>query len=156
MHELTIRRYAAGDQAAVWDLHVLGVKQVAPTSSVNGAWDADLHDIPGVYLHNNGEFLVGVLDGRIVAMGGLKRMPGDAIAGIYRMRVHPSCQGKGFGHQILDRLEKVASELGYSTLKLDTLSTNDRTQLFYVRNGYTKVTERLVGPYLMYYYEKTL
>jgi len=155
-HELSIRRYEAGDQAAVWNLHVLGMKQVAPSSPVGNALDADLRDINGVYLTNQGEFLVGSLGGTIVAMGALKRLPGEAVAGVYRMRVDPCCQGRGFGRQILNRLEQAAVERGYTTMHLDTLATNARAQCFYERNGYTKISEGLVGVYRMFYYEKKL
>jgi hypothetical protein len=54
----------------------------------NGPWDDDLHEIEAAYLRSGGEFLVGVLDGKVVAMGTLRRIsPGKAE--IKRMRVGP-------------------------------------------------------------------
>jgi hypothetical protein len=35
----------------------------------NGPWDDDLHAIEKVYLANRGEFLIGVVEGEVVAMG---------------------------------------------------------------------------------------
>jgi N-acetylglutamate synthase-like GNAT family acetyltransferase len=57
-----------------------------------------------VYLKNQGEFLVGVCEGRIVAMGALRRTTNER-AEIKRMRVHPDFQRCGFGQMILEALE---------------------------------------------------
>ena len=40
----------------------------------NGPWDDDLHHIEAEYIDTGGEFSVGIIDGRIVAMGALKRL----------------------------------------------------------------------------------
>src|SRR4051794_18882364 len=115
---LQIRRYQSGDHDQVWNLHNIALWQVGAHAG-NGPWDNDLHDIEEVYLNNGGEFLVGVLDGQIVAMGAIRRITPDK-AEVKRMRVHPDHQRRGFGRQILTALEDRARELGYHTLTLDT------------------------------------
>ncbi len=69
---LEVRRYRSSDHDAVWALHN---EALAPTGAHvgNGVWDKDLHQIEDVYLNNGGEFLVGIYDGQLIAMGALKR-----------------------------------------------------------------------------------
>ena len=57
---------------------------------------SDLLDIEGVYLAGDGEFLVGVCNEQVVAMGALRKTsPG--YAEIKRMRVAPAFRRRGFG-----------------------------------------------------------
>ena len=74
--ELAIRSYLPSDREAVWDLHVTALEAVGARAidpETRGV-DADFADIDGVYLRNDGEFLVGLLSDRIVAIGALKRL----------------------------------------------------------------------------------
>jgi GNAT superfamily N-acetyltransferase len=106
-----------------------------------------------VYLESGGEFLVGVLDGEVVAMGALRRVPRDA-AEIKRMRVRPGLQGRGFGQAMLDALHRRAAELGYSTLRLDTTVQQRADRHLYVKNGYREVGRCSVGPFWCVYFER--
>src|SRR5689334_7308306 len=99
---LKIRLYEPLDHDEVWALHNLALWQVGAHAG-NGPWDDDLHTIQQVYLDNGGEFLVGLMDERIVAMGAIRRITADT-AEVKRMRVHPDCQRRGFGQQILAAL----------------------------------------------------
>jgi ribosomal protein S18 acetylase RimI-like enzyme len=116
--ELVIRRYDDVDRDAVWELHNLALHAVGAHVG-NGPWDDDLHRIAEVYLSGRGEFLVGLLGGRVVAMGALRRQDEDT-AEIKRMRVHPDVQRRGFGRALLHGLEERAIRLGYRRLVLDT------------------------------------
>ena len=133
MELLRIRRYDDRDHDAVWDLHNLALID-AGAHAGNGPWDADLHAIERVYLNDRGEFLVGLLDGEIVAMGALRR-DGERRGQITRMRVHPRLQRRGFGHRILERLETRARELDYETLFLDTKVEQAAAQSLYRAHG---------------------
>jgi GNAT superfamily N-acetyltransferase len=151
---LEIRRYRPADHDAVWDLHNLALNQVNAHGG-NGAWDDDLHHVRQVYLDAGGEFLVGTLDERIVAMGGLKRT-GPARAKVVRMRVHPDLQRRGLGRQILAALEARATALGYTRLWLDTTTRQPAAQAFYQKNGYRQTGADTYGPFELLIYEKAL
>src|SRR5437868_14699416 len=100
---LIIRRYEPRDHDEAWSLHNLALER-AGAHPGNGPWDDDLHHVDEVYLAAGGEFLVGELRGRIVAMGALQRT--SEIRGeIKRMRVHPDCQRRGYGEAVLTELE---------------------------------------------------
>ena len=63
---LHVRRYAPKDKRAVRRLHDDALNEVGAHLG-SGPWDDDLDDIENVYLDSGGEFLVGILDGKIVS-----------------------------------------------------------------------------------------
>jgi len=64
-------------------------------------------------------FVVARLDGRPVGCGALR--PLEPGAGeIKRMFVEPSMRGRGISRLILRKIETVAAEFGYRTLRLET------------------------------------
>jgi len=134
--ELLIRRYRDGDHDAVWELHNLALRAVGAHAG-NGVWDDDLHHVSEVYLDGRGEFLVGLLDGRIVAMAAL-RWHEDATAEVKRMRVHPDVQRRGFGRLLLRRLEERAIELGYRRMVLDTTERQVAAIALYRSEGFVE------------------
>jgi GNAT superfamily N-acetyltransferase len=151
---LHIRRYEPQDHDEVWDLHNLALWQVGAHAG-NGPYDDDLHDIESVYLNNGGEFLVGLLDSEIVAMGAIRRITHDK-AEVKRMRVHPDHQRKGFGQQTLTALEARARELGYTTLALDTAVIQTAAQQLYLKNGYRETGRTVLSGFDAILFEKEL
>ena len=67
--------------------------------------EADLMAIEQVYLHDGGEFLVGFINEKLVAMGGFKKLS-DTSAEVRRMRIERKIQGRGHGTQLLRELEE--------------------------------------------------
>lgn len=139
---LTIRRYHAKDNKQVKELHVLALK-FTQADLGHGPWDEDLDHIPEIYF-NRGEFLVGEIDGKIVAMGALNKIS-DEIGEIKRMRVHPDLQRQGIGQQMYDLLEEKARQLGYKKLQLDTTVKQLGAQKMYEKNGYTEIRREKEG-----------
>ncbi len=133
---LQIRRYHPADHYVVVRLHHLGLEQFGANAGP-GPWDDDLKDIPSHYF-GRGDFIVGLLGGRLVAMGAVRGISSEA-AEIKRMRVLPDLQRRGFGHQILEALEKRAADLGYARLFLDTSENQVPAQAFYLGHGYREV-----------------
>ncbi len=141
---LELRRFEDEDAPEVWELHNVALEDVGAHAG-NGPWDDDLRAIRTAYLEANGEFLVGLVNGRLVAMGGVRRLS-DSVAEVKRMRVHPRFQRRGFGRLVLDQLERRAGELGYRRLRLDTTNRQVGAQMLYRRAGYREVGRgRLAG-----------
>lgn len=153
--ELIIRRFQPEDQPAVWELHNKAL--IAAGAHIgNGKWDDDLNDIEGIYIRPGGEFLVGTIDSRIVAMGALKKMS-DFRAEVKRMRVEPDLQRQGYGQAMLTRLENRARELGFVALQLDTMVVQVAAQKLYENNNYQVFGRRaILGSHMCIYYEKNL
>lgn len=152
--QLKIRRYRESDNKEVRDLHVIGLKQ--SMAYIGGDWDKDLDNIGEIYL-KNGDFIVGEINNKIVAMGAFKKISDDR-AEIKRVRVLPEYQKRGYGQAILDELERRAAKMGHKILQLDTTDRQLPAQKFFEKNGYIKTrTERLEKHGLdMVYYEKKL
>lgn len=151
---LQLRRFAETDATAVWNLHNLALRQDGGHPG-NGRWDVDLRSISSAYLDDGGEFLVGVLDRRVVAIGALRHLT-DSAAEITRMRVHPGFQRRGFGRLVLERLEQRAGELGFTKLRLDTTVAQAAAQALYRSAGYREVGRGQNGGFDVIFFEKRL
>ncbi len=155
MSELKFRRYQESDQAAVTELHVLGMKQMGSYVG-DGPWDDDLRHIVAHYYQNEGEFLLGEYEGRVVTMGAFRKT-GPQEAEIKRMRTHPDYQGQGFGQQIYAALEQKAAEMGYTRLHLETGEMNVTAHRLYLKNGFVETHRGFVHQGLpSIFYEKYL
>jgi ribosomal protein S18 acetylase RimI-like enzyme/protein-L-isoaspartate O-methyltransferase len=152
--QVQLRRYVAADHADVRALHHLALRDVQADAGP-GPWDDDLDAIEAVYLDGSGEFLVGVIDGRMLAMGALLRRSDD-VGEIKRMRVHPDLQRRGIGRRLLGELEERAGRLGYRKLVLDTTAQQHGAQRLYESFGYIRVGQERVGDFVVYRYEKEL
>ena len=152
MNELKIRRYKESDYNDVRKLHILGLEQFK--AYLGGKWDKDLDDIEKIYL-NNGDFIVGEINKKIIAMGAFKEISGKK-AEIKRIRVHPDYQRKGFGQIILSNLEKKAAKRGCKILQLDTTDKQIPAQKFFEKNGYIKTKTEMLKKYNLeiIFYEK--
>ena len=151
---LELRRFEDADAAAVRELHELALPGVgAPLR--RGPRDQDLSSIQATYLDGGGEFLVGSLDGRVVAMGALRHVT-DAVGELGRMRVHPAYQRRGFGRLLLTCLEHRAIELGYRRLRLDTTVVQTAAQRLYEGAGYREVGRGQLGGVEVVYFAKAL
>lgn len=149
---IALRRYEPGDREAVRRLHDEALNDVGAHLG-DGPWDGDLDAVESVYLQDGGEFLVGVLEARVVAMGALRR-DSEGRAWITRMRVCPRLQGRGVGQTLLDALHRRAAELGYGTLHLDTTVQQTAARRLYEKNGYRETGRGMVGPFECLYYER--
>jgi ribosomal protein S18 acetylase RimI-like enzyme len=151
---LQLRRFGAPDADEVWELHNLALTDVGAHAG-NGPWDDDLRAIDATYLEDGGEFLVGLIDGRVVAMGALRHIT-DLVAELKRMRVHPRFQRRGFGRLVLEQLERRAAELGYTTLRLDTTVVQAAAQELYRSTGYRQVGRGCLAEFDVIFFEKRL
>ncbi len=154
---MLIRRYKPLYNEDVKQLHYAGVTQIDLTHNHpdNPFVDSDMDDIEGFYINNRGEFLIGVEDDEIVAIGGLKRVS-DTCGEIKRIRVRRDRQKQGLGQEIMTRLIETAEELGYQELKLDTLENNLPAQRLFEGQGFMETRRGNLGSYHLIYYKKRL
>jgi GNAT superfamily N-acetyltransferase len=117
--------------------------------------EVDLRAIEQVYLSSGGEFLVGLLDGRLVAMGGFKRLS-DTLAELRRMRIERELQGRGYGTQLLQELERRASQAGIRTFCLQAAQQRPLTLEFYRKHGYQETGRGFYGQVEMVRFSKSL
>ena len=116
--------------------------------------EADLVAIEQVYLRG-GEFLLGFINERLVAMGGFKRLT-DTSAELRRMRIEREFQGRGYGTQLLRELERLAFQSGIRTLCLDAARRRPLTLEFYRKHGYQEKGRGFYGEVETVQFSKTL
>lgn len=143
MSELLIRQYKSSDKADIFELHVKTMKAEGAYAET-GDWDKDFDDIEGIYLNNKGEFIVGILNDKIVASGALKKITDETVE-LKRMRVVQEFQHQGIGQQVLNYLEIKAKDLGYKTIQLDTLEKQSKARKFYEKNGYKEFERKEIA-----------
>jgi ribosomal protein S18 acetylase RimI-like enzyme len=105
-----------------------------------GGQDAAVVD-PAEFAPPAGLFLVGLLDGVAVAMGGWRRLAdAQGQAEIKRMYVVPTARRRGLAERVLAELERTAAEAGITCLVLNTGPEQPAAVAMYERNGYAPVT----------------
>jgi GNAT superfamily N-acetyltransferase len=117
--------------------------------------EADLMAIEQVYLRAGGEFLIGFINEKLVAMGGFKRLS-DTTAEVRRMRIERELQGRGCGTQLLRELERIAYQSGIRTFCLDTARKRPLTLEFYRKHGYQETGWGFYGEVETVQFSKTL
>jgi GNAT superfamily N-acetyltransferase len=148
---LTIRPYDHSDQATVERLHRNGLEQMGADAG-SGPWDADLDDIEGSYLHAGGDFVVGLVDDEVVAMGALRRVTATT-ADLKRLRVTRELQGKGIGEQVARLLIQRARELGFTRLTADTTTRQVPAQQLLAKLGFVEMRREQFSRFELIYYE---
>ena len=102
-----------------------------------------------------GALVVARLDGRPVGCGALRKKSTN-IGEIKHLWVDHDARGLGVGRRILARLETVAQEFGFDTVRLDTNRTLTEAQALYRASGYREVAPFNDEPYAHYWFEKRL
>jgi GNAT superfamily N-acetyltransferase len=78
------------------------------------------------------------VEGEASGMGILRRIEGS-VGEIKRMYNRPKIRGKGYGKEMLRRLEDKARELGFSRLRLDTGDFMDAARHIYRKAGFVEI-----------------
>ncbi len=149
---VTFRRYQDMDHDGAWSVFAATTEQLG---FENGPWDDDMHNIPAVYLEPGGEFIVGDVDGQIVAVAAYRREP-DGRASVHRVAVHPAMQRHGIGRALIVELEDRARRAGVTTLHLDTSIGQVAAQKLYTSCGYAGIGNIVQSGVECVLYEKNL
>ncbi|HEX2410703.1 MAG TPA: GNAT family N-acetyltransferase [Solirubrobacteraceae bacterium] len=103
----------------------------------------------------SGAFVLVLVDGEVVAGGGLRRLS-DGVAEIKRMYVSPAARGGGHGRRVLAALEAAALELGYERVRLDTAASMEVAMALYRSAGYRPIPDYNGNRYASFWGEKVL
>ena len=136
-------RYHPEHQERVLALHRSAIEGFALGMSQQQD-EADLLAIEDVYLRGGGEFLLGLVDAGLIAMGGFQRLE-EGVAELRRMRIAREVQGQGHGTSMLRELERRAFLSGIRTLCLETARRRPLTLAFYRGHGYQEAGQGFYG-----------
>jgi DNA-binding MarR family transcriptional regulator/GNAT superfamily N-acetyltransferase len=103
----------------------------------------------------HGWFVVARLAGDPIGCGALKQL--DVRTGeIKRVWVGKSTRGMGVSVRIMERLEALAVEAGFSLIRLDTNRALTEAHALYCKLGYREIARYNDNPYADHFFEKTL
>lgn len=138
-----IRRFQPADAEEIWTIHEEALRG-SGLEFIEVAADEDFTKIPEQYLESGGEFLVGSVNDRLIAMGGVQPV-NESIVELRRMRVHPEFQRQGYGARLLSELEARSQQLGFTEIVLYTNSKLAAAREMYTKYGYEE-THRETHP----------
>lgn len=117
--------------------------RAAPIEFIDGApGDRPLTRIPEYYLDAGGEFLVGLVDDTIVAIGGFLHEDGRTCR-LRHLRVDPAHQRQGYATQLLTELETRARSRGIEEAMLQTNERLVAARQLYEENGYEETAREM-------------
>jgi DNA-binding MarR family transcriptional regulator/ribosomal protein S18 acetylase RimI-like enzyme len=110
---------------------------------------------PGDAIPPSGWFVLARLQGEAVGCGALKRL--DARTGeIKRVWVSPQARGLGLAERMMGRLERLAHDAGFKTVKLDTNRALTEAHALYRKLGYRETERYNDNPYAHFWFEKAV
>ena len=102
-----------------------------------------------------GWFVLARLHGEAVGCGALKRLDGQT-GEIKRVWVSPQVRGFGVAERMMQRLECLAREAGFTTVKLDTNRALTEAHGLYRKLGYRETERYNDNPYAHFWFEKAV
>ena len=103
----------------------------------------------------NGRWLVAYSDSKPVGCAALKRLD-PTTAEIKRVYVAPEARGRGVARALLARLEEIARDVGYTTLRMDTGAKQPASVALFSSIGYERIADYNGNPVAAYWFEKRL
>ncbi|HUA47407.1 MAG TPA: GNAT family N-acetyltransferase [Solirubrobacteraceae bacterium] len=103
----------------------------------------------------DGRWLVAYRDGQGVGCAGLKRLD-ERTGEVKRIYVAPQARGAGVARALLGRLETVARDAGYDTIRLDTGAKQPASVALFRSSGYAPIADYNGNPVAAYWFEKRL
>ncbi len=81
----------------------------------------EIANLPGEYCEPNGAILLAKLDEEYGGCVALRKID-DIYCEMKRLYVRPHCRGEGIGRELSVRIISIAKEIGYSFMRLDSVS----------------------------------
>jgi len=119
-------------------------------------FDEELANLPGEYGRPSGCILLAVQDHDVLGCVALRPWSSD-IAEMKRLYVRPQFQGKGAGRLLGEAVVAAARDIGYRSLRLDTVPSMAAAIHMYQSMGFYKIPPYRENPIEgTAYFEKTL
>ena len=101
-------------------------------------FEKELKNLPGKYAPPTGALLVAMDDENTVGCVAVRELK-DGICEMKRLFVRPQFRRRGIGRMLANAIIENAKKLGYSRMRLDTLSTLKEAMTLYVSLGFQTI-----------------
>jgi ribosomal protein S18 acetylase RimI-like enzyme len=109
-------------------------------------FDKELQDLPGPYAPPQGRLILCRLNGAAAGCIALKPL-GNGLCEMKRLFVRPEFRGKSIGLKLATRLIEDAQQIGYPTMRLDTIAGKmDPAIALYRRLGFKEIPPYYENP----------
>jgi putative acetyltransferase len=83
-------------------------------------FDQEVANLPGDYAPPSGRLFLAIKDEKVMGCVALRKI-GEGIGEMKRLYVRPEFRGRGLGRTLTEKLIAEAKQIGYTSLRLDTL-----------------------------------
>ncbi|MBT8236933.1 MAG: GNAT family N-acetyltransferase [Bacteroidia bacterium] len=110
-----------------------------------GFADASIWDMYAAFTKARTFYFVLEQNKKVMGGSGIAPLIGaeEEVCELQKMYLEPTAQGKGYGKKLLEYCLDKAREFGYKICYLETMSLMKTAQQFYLKNGFTYVSERM-------------
>lgn len=105
----------------------------------------ELETLPGKYTYPDGALILALVDGKAAGCVAVRRLSSE-ICEMKRLFVRKGYQGLGIGKELVKRIIDEGRAMGYSYMRLDTLSTMQKAQSMYVSFGFYDIDAYVYNP----------
>ena len=112
-------------------------------------FDAELAGLPGDYAGPGGTLLLALVDGQLAGCGALRGLPEADYPNACEMKrlyVRPAFRRFGLGRMLTQALMDGATQVGYSSLLLDTLDDMEAARGLYTSLGFEEIPPYYFNP----------
>ena len=109
-------------------------------------FDAELADLPGKFAAPRGNVLLAWDAAQVVGCVGMREL-NDTTCEMKRLYTRPEGRGRQVGRQLAERICQLASEAGYSRIRLDTLPDMHAAQRLYASLGFVPIPAYVFNPF---------
>jgi len=119
-------------------------------------FEKELEALKQMYNPADGGIILVKLNEEFIGCVAIRRIS-ETVAELKRMYVKPAHQQKGVGQILLDKALKLATDLGYKAVRLDTLNHMLPAMSLYLKNGFAEIPAYYHNPnHSAVYFEKSL
>ncbi len=108
-------------------------------------FEKELAELPGEYSPPGGRLMLAVQGEEVVGCVALRKIE-DGICEMKRLYIRPNFRRKGIGRQLAEKIISEARKIGYTHMRLDTISSMKEANTLYESLGFKEIKPYRYNP----------